>query len=305
MAGYSMRSVAVVTESIACLPNEEADSLGITVIPIPFGYAGEEYLDGVDITSEEFFLMLRPDLPPAVTSAPSPGVYLDTFSRLALKGYDVLHISPTPEVTRMRHTAIQGSRMAHEDGIRERIEVFDSGTATMAQGFLVREAARLALAGEGMEEILARLRTLSASVSLLVTLDTLEYLAKTSRIPRIGALFGKALQIKPIIFFGNGTVKPLENPRTRRRSVGRLLELMAERVQGDFSLHVAVQHAGVPGEAKALRDKVEERFHPEELSINEFSPVMGSYTGPGLLGLAFYEDPEMPREEPREEPRRG
>lgn len=296
MAG--MRSVAVVTESIACLPKEVADSLGVTVIPIPFEYADKEYLDGVDVTSEEFFRMLRPDLPPAVTSAPPPGAYLETFRKLALKGYDVLHVSPTPAVTRMYDAAALGSRLAYEDGIGERIEVLDSGTATMAQGFLVREAGRLALAGEGMEEILARLHSLSASISLLVTLDTLEYLVKTSRIPRVGALFGKALQIKPIIFFGNGTVKPLEKPRTRRRSVVRLLDLMDERVQGDFSLHVAVQHAGVPEEAGALRDKVEERFHPEELSINEFSPVMGSYTGPGLLGLAFYEGPEAPREEP-------
>lgn len=297
MAG--MRSVVVVTESIACLPEDVADALGVTVIPIPFEYAGEEYLDGVDITSEEFFRMLRPDLPPAVTSAPSPGSYMETFSRLALKGHDVLHISPTPAVTRMYDAAALGRRLAYEDGIGERIEVLDSGTATMAQGFLVREAARLALAGEGMERILSRLRSMSASVSLLVTLDTLEYLAKTSRIPRVGALFGKALQIKPIIFFGNGAVKPLEKPRTRRRSVDRLLELMAERVQGDFSLHVAVQHAGVPDEARVLRDRVGERFHPEELAINEFSPVMGSYTGPGLLGLAFYENPEAPREEPR------
>ncbi len=290
----------MVTESIACLPKEETDALGITVIPIPFEYAGKEYLDGVDITSEEFFRMLRPDLPPAATSAPSPGAYLETFRVLALKGYDVLHISPTPAVTRMYDAAGLGRRLAYEDGIRERrIEVLDSGTATMAQGFLVREAARRALAGEGMEEILARLHPLSGSVSLLVTLDTLEYLAKTSRIPRVGALFGKALRVKPIIFFGNGAVKPLENPRTRRRSASRLLDLMAERVQGDFSLHVAVQHAGVPEEAGALRDRVEERFHPEELSINEFSPVMGSYTGPGLLGLAFYEDPEAPRKEPR------
>ena len=296
MAG--VRRVAVVTESIACLPKEEAVSLGITVIPVPFEYAGRDYLDGVDITPGEFNRMLRSDLPPAATSAPSPGSYMEAFRRLSSEGYEVLCISPTPTVTRMYEAASQGQRLAHEEGVKRRIECVDSGTATMAQGFLVLEAARLAREGTGMDEILERVHLLSGSVFLLVTLDTLEYLAKTSRIPRIGVLFGKALQIKPIILFANGAVKPLKNPRTRRRAVELLLDLTEERLRGGSPLHVAVQHADAREEAEALREAVAGRFHPEELRINEFSPVMTSYTGPGLLGLAFYEDPDASREAP-------
>jgi len=285
--------IAVVTESIACLPDDEARRLGITVIPIPFEYAGREYLDGVDITPEEFNKMLRPDLPPAVTSAPSPGTYMEEFCRLASEGYEVLCISPTPSVTRMYEAAEQGRRLAQEEqGITSRIEVVDSGTATMAQGFLVLEAAHLAREGASMDEVLRRVRLLSSRVGLLVTLDTLAYLAKTSRIPRIGALFGKALQIKPIIYFGQGTVDPLDRPRSRRRAVSRLLQLTEERLNHDGPLHVAVQHANAREEAESLREEVARRFSPETLRIAEFSPVMSSYTGPGLLGLAFYEDPE-------------
>jgi DegV family protein with EDD domain len=142
-----------------------------------------------------------------------------------------------------------------------------------------------------MDEIVERVRTLSDRVYLLVALDTLEYLAKTSRIPRVSALFGKALQIKPVILFARGDVEPLERPRSRRRAVRRLLDLTEERLRGGSPLHMAVQHAGAREEAEALREAVAERFHPEELLISEFSPVMISYTGPGLLGLAFYEDP--------------
>lgn len=287
----SVGRVAVVTESVACLPKEEAASLGITVIPIPFEYAGRNYLDGVDITPGEFNRMLRSDLHPAVTSAPSPGSYMEAFRRLSSEGYEVLCISPTSTVTRMYEAAVQGRRLTHEEGVNGRIEIVDSGTAAMAQGFLVLEAARLAREGRGMDEIVERVGTLSGSVAMLVTLDTLEYLAKNSRIPRVGALFGKALQIKPIILFANGTVKPLKNPRTRRRAVGLLLESVEERLRGGSSpLHVAVQHADAREEAEALREAVAGRCHPKELRISEFSPVMTSYTGPGLLGLAFYED---------------
>ncbi|WP_273845663.1 DegV family protein [Rubrobacter calidifluminis] len=285
--------IAVVTESIACLSEEEASRWGITVIPIPFEYAGKEYLDGVDITPEEFNKMLRPDLPPAVTSAPSPGTYMEEFCRLASEGCQVLCVSPTPAVTRMYEAAEQGRRLAQEErGITSRIEVVDCGTATMAQGFVALEAARLARGDATMEEILRRVRLLSSRVGLLVTLDTLEYLAKTSRIPRIGALFGKALQIKPIIYFGQGTVDHLDRPRSRRRAISRMLDLMEVRLNHDGPLHVAVQHANAREEAESLRGEVARRFSPETLRIAEFSPVMSSYTGPGLLGLAFYEDPE-------------
>ena len=283
--------VVVVTESIACLPGEAADSLGITVIPIPFEYAGRGYLDGENITSGEFNRMLRPDLPPAVTSAPAPGTYAKEFIRLQEEGYEVLCISPTPAVTRMYEAAEQGRILAREDGSKGRVELFDSGVAAMAQGFLALEAARTAREGAGMEEVLERVRALAGSVSLLVTLDTLDYLAKTSRIPAIGALFGKALQIKPVILFSGGAVKPLERPRSRRRSIKRLLGLMGDRVGGERPLHVAVQHAAAREEAESLRESVVDLFGPKEVLVSEFSPVMSSYTGPGLLGLAFYEEP--------------
>lgn len=288
MAG--IRRVAVVTESVASLPEYEAESLGITVIPIPFEYAGRSYQDGVDITPEEFNRMLSTSLPAAITSAPSPGAYAEQFAWLNGKGYDVLCVSPTPSVTRMMDAAEQGRLLARERDTDTRIKVLDSGAAAMAQGFVVRAAARLALEGAGIEEVAGGAAVLSERVSMLVTLDTLEYLAKTSRIPRISSLLGQALQIKPVILFERGEVRPLERPRTRRRSIARLLELMDERVKDGASLHAAVQHAAAHEDARTLEDEVRERFDPAEVLISEFSPVMSSYTGPGLLGVAFYED---------------
>jgi DegV family protein with EDD domain len=292
------QGVAVVTESVASLSPEKVEAGEITVIPIPFSYAGSAYLDGVDITADEFYGMMSPDLPPAETSAPSPGAYMETFSELRRAGYEVLCITATAKLARMHDAAMMGERMAREEGVGGRIEIFDSGTAAMAQGFLVVEAARMAREGAGMDDILGRVRRLSGSVYLLAALDTLDYLAKTARIPSIGAVFGKVLQIKPIILFAQGTAKSLEHPRSRRRAKSRLLALMDDRLQGGLPLHVAVQHAAALEEAEALMKEVEERFCPNELSIHEFSPVMASYTGPGFLGLAFYEDLEAPQAHP-------
>lgn len=289
-----MRRVAVVTESIACLPPAEVERLQVTVIPIPFEYAGKSYLDGINITPGAFGRMLRKDLPPPVTSAPAPGVYMEVFYRLAGDGYDVLCISPSAAVTRMGEAAEQGRDLARENGVESRIEVVDSGTAAMAQGFLALEAARQAAEGKRMDEVLNRTYGLRDRVSLLVTLGTLDYLKQTSRVPGLGALLDKVLQIKPIIRVAQGKIKPLEIPRSRRRSKQRLVELAEKHIKGDGPLHVAVQHTAAPEEAGDLQETVAERFDPAELLITEFSPVMGSYAGPGLLGLAFYEDADEP-----------
>ena len=86
-------------------------------------------------------------------------------------------------------------------------------------------------------------------------------------------------------------MRPLETPRTRRKAVERLLALAEERVSGEGPLHVAVQHAAAGEEAGELAEEVRERLGPRELLVAEFSPVMTSYAGPGLLGLALYEEP--------------
>lgn len=285
------RRVAVVTESVASLSPEDAESREIEVIPVPFSYAGNDYLDGVDIAPGEFYEMLSAELPPAVTSAPSPGSYMEAFKKLNEDGYEVLCITATAEIARMHEAATTGEYLSREEGVEGRIEILDSGTAAMGQGFLALEAARLAQEGAVMEEVVGRTNELFGSMRMLVTLDTLEYLSKTARIPRLGALFGQALQIKPVILFEQGSVEPVGHPRTRRKSIRRLFALMEDELEGGHMLRVAVQHAAAPEEAEELRAEVAERFEPEELLIREFSPVMASYTGPGLLGLAFYEDP--------------
>ena len=283
------RRVAVVTESVSSLPRELAASLDIEVIPVPFSYAGRDYLDGENITPGEFYDVLRPDLPPARTSSPSPGAYMEVFKRLCDAGLDVLCITATGKIaTRMPESARMGRELAHEEGVEGRIEILDSGSAAMGEGFLALEAARMARRGAGMEEILSRLGELSGRVRLLVTLDTLEYVSKTARLRRLAALFAQALRIKPVILLERGEVRPLETPRTRRKAVGRLLALAEERIRGEGPLHVAVQHAAAREEAEGLAEEVRERLGPEELLIAEFSPVMATYAGPGLLGLAFY-----------------
>ena len=164
----------------------------------------------------------------------------------------------------------------------------------MAQGLLVLEGARLARERDGDGRGSWKGCGPSRGTFHCCSPSTPWSTPSRSRASRVPAtLFVQALQIKPVVLFEHGKVKTIKRARTRRKAVKRLLALMEDNIGGGLPLHVCVQHAGVPEEAEKLRDEVAGRFEPYYLSVSEFSLVMSSQTGPGLLGLAFYEDPGL------------
>jgi DegV family protein with EDD domain len=122
-------------------------------------------------------------------------------------------------------------------------------------------------------------------------LDTLYYLARLGRIARAAAWAGSMLDMKPILEHNPavGETMPVARPRTKKKAVEGMLQIMAERM-GDSKVHVVVQHADELEEARKLADEIKSRFNCVEMSITEFAPVMGVHTGPGLLAIGFYAD---------------
>lgn len=151
-----MRRVAVVAESIACLPREDAVSPDIAVLPVSFEYAGRDCLDGVDTTPGEFDRMPRGELPLATTSAPSTGVYKEAFQESCAGRYEVICISPARAVAKMCETAVLGRRLVCE-GAEESIEVSTPVRPRWARVSLVPKAARMAQEGAKMDKITRRM----------------------------------------------------------------------------------------------------------------------------------------------------
>jgi DegV family protein with EDD domain len=157
----------------------------------------------------------------------------------------------------------------------------------MAQGFVVLEAARAAAGGAAIDAVVRRAEVLMPSVQLLVVLDTLVYLARSGRVPRLVVWASSPLQLKPIVEFQGGAYRPVTMVRTMRRATDRLCQVLEQRVRGK-ELHVCVQHTNVPDDAAALAERVRTSLGPKELLVREFTQVMGVHTGPGLLGFSFY-----------------
>jgi DegV family protein with EDD domain len=285
-----MPRVGIVTDSTACVPAELAAELGIEVIPLFLAFGDATYADGMTAEAAEFYEKLRTAPSPPSTSAPSPGSYAEAILRAGRDAESVVCLTVARQFSHMYDAATQAAALVREQAPQLDVRVVDSTAAAMAQGFVALEAARAAKEGASAGEVIARAEALMPRVQLVVVLDTLVYLARSGRVPRLVVWASGPLQVKPIVAFQRGVYRPVAFVRTMRRAVGRLVQELERRTAG-APLHVCVHHTNAPREAAELAERVRASLHPKELLVREFTQVMGVHTGPGLLGFAFYTEP--------------
>lgn len=276
--------VRIVTDSIADLPSEIVAELGITVVPLIISFEGREYRDGVDLTAAQFYDRLKtsPDMPR--TSVPPPSAFLQAYEKLAGETGEILVItltsglSGTYEVARQSRTALRK---------RVRIEVLDSRTATMAEGFVVLKAAQAARAGASLSQVMRVAQDTIPRTALLASFDTLKYLHRGGRIGAAKVFLGSLLQINPLITLRDGVVAPAGRVRSRAKAISALQEF----VEGYASIEeLSVGNGACPEDAEALVERLGAVFPKERIRRSNTTAVIGAHTGPGLLLVSVLGD---------------
>lgn len=283
------RPVAIVTDSTACIPPDLAARYGIEIVPVHIIFGGRTFVDSLTADTREFYELLAKSGDRPTTAAPSPGMFLEAISRAARRADAVLCITVSAQFSAMYDSARQAIEIAKAEAPHADIRLLDSRNAAMAQGFIVLEAARAAAAGAAIDEVLARAEAMTTCVTLLAMLDTLSYLARSGRVPRVAAWAAGMLQVKPIVRFSASDIKLVARTRTRPRALDRMLDLLAEQA-ADHPTHLAVHHANAPAGAEYLLRQAEQRLTLAESYVTEFTQVMGVHTGPGLVALAWWCD---------------
>ena len=283
-----MKKVAIVTDTTACIPQEQVTRYDIEIVPVQLIFEDRAYRDGIDISPTEFYALLRQANKLPTTSASSPDPYLEAYRKASQRAESILCLTEPSNFSAMFNSALVAKEMAKTALSNVVIEVVDCATAAAGQGLVALAAARVAASGKNLGEVMTTAQDIMHRVNLFATLDTLHYLVKGGRVPQAAALVNSLLKIKPIFTLNHAEAHTVALPRTIPSAIKRMTKLMEKKVVTGQRLHVAVMHADVLDKAVALRNRIAAHFDCAELFITEFTPVMGVHTGPGLLGIAFY-----------------
>jgi len=278
-----MPAVAVATDSTHYLPRALADEQQIHQVSLYVGWKGsperELEMDGFD----SFYERLRRDSQLPSTSQPSIGDFLAAWEPLLGEGRDIVSIHLSGGISGTCEAARQAHGLLAERGLGDRVEVIDGETACGGLGLLVLAACAGARAGADRDAVVARVRRARELLRIWFCLDTLEYLRRGGRIGRAQAWLGGTLKVKPILSLEREIV-PVERVRTAGRAFERMVAY-AQELHDSGADGWVVQHIQAPEQAQRLIERCREIFDSEPVFTSEVGPVIGTYTGPGLIGV--------------------
>jgi DegV family protein with EDD domain len=273
-------TIKIVTDSTCDLPEATVEQLGITVLPLYINIGERSYLDGVELTRDEFYEQLPSYKVPPTTSAPGNGTFLQAYERLAQEGAQEIlsiHIAESLSgVMNAAQPAAQSTEMIP-------VTMFDSGQISLGIGLLVKAAAAAAMAGESMQEILKMLEDLKSRTYTFAALDTLEFLRRSGRVSVLQSAMGALLSVKPLLTMHDGEIG-FDKVRTRNAAIQWLIDRVT--ALGPLEEYALI-HTHTIERLEGLQQRTQHLLPANgEPLIAEVTPVIGAHVGPGAVGFA-------------------
>ena len=274
-------TIRIVTDSASDISLEEAEDLGIEIVPLSVRFGEAEYTDLVDLSVSDFYQkMAESDLLPS-TAAPSPGAFEAAFKRCAEAGAEgvicinlSLALSATGQAAQLAADALANTLP---------VKCIDSKSITSGLGTIIRKAAAAAKDGASMDEIVALVDNLASRTRIFATLDTLENLKKGGRIGGAKAMLGTMLQFKPCLDLSSGEVVEAGRQRTRKKSLIWLKEVLES--EGEIS-ELSIIHGDAP-DLEEFATLISDIIPIDQIRINQLGAVIGTHGGPRVLGVTY------------------
>ncbi len=280
-----MNTLKIVTDSAADMPDGWVNKYKIDVLPINIQFGERTYRQGIDLSNDLFYELVEQTHKIPTTSLPTPGQIIEFYEKIAKAGDSILSIHVSGKLSGTMEMVQQAAR---EIADRFKVFPFDSGGGSAMLAYLCREARVLDKAGATIQEILARLEFIRRKITIIFTVDNLDFARLSGRVNRLQSSISSLLKIKPIITLKeNGSLDMAENVRTRSRSLDRILELLKQRV-GDSKVNVAIVHARDLPTAVLIRNRVKKLFNVKDLITTELSISVAAHLGPRTVGVVAY-----------------
>jgi DegV family protein with EDD domain len=276
-------AVKIVTDGSSDIPKEVADKLDITVVPLTVAFGNEAYLDGVNITADQFYTRIVDTPVWPTTASPSIGQFAEVYNKLAEETDEIVAVLLS---TKFSPCYEYGARATDLVSKKARVVVIDSTFGASPLGLLAIAAAKAAKAGAGMDEVVDIVNRTIPKTHILFFFDTLKYLEKGGRIGKAKALMGALLRAKPLLSIKDGESYPMGRVRSHREGLERLYKFATE-----FSniAEMAIEHTNVPKEADSLAERIDAVFPKDKIYMSRISPVVGSHLGPYAIGVSVIE----------------
>jgi DegV family protein with EDD domain len=280
--------VAIVTDSACDLPAAVTEALSITVIPLRLILGEETYLDGVTITPREFHGMLAARRLEPRTSQPPPADFREVYRALASHGAPVLGVHLSGGLSGTLGAAQTAARSLEGDPGIAPVLAVDSRTVSVAQGLVVREAARAAAAGEGLDAVARATRRAADRARIFAAVPTLDHLIRGGRVGHLPGIVARAIGVSPILTVGpDGRAAKGGSARGFPRAVRKVVETALALTRGAAAPEFGVAHSGAADLADQVAAELLARHPGAGHFVAEVAPVLAAHAGPGVIAVGF------------------
>jgi DegV family protein with EDD domain len=272
----------IVSDSSCDLPEDYMKEHGINTVPLVIRIGNREYMEGVDISSREFYEKMKssPVLPK--TAQPSPAAFARVFDMLSRPGDEILCLTISSKLSGTFQSACIGQAMSTSN-----VTVFDTLAASSGHALQIMKAVELASRGFSVRQIVENLTKYRDSMKILILLDTLENIVKGGRLSRLQGTLARILNIKVLLQGVEGAVEPLEKIRGKKNFLERVLEVIGQKME-DFSDRLFyMTHVNNEEDAFFLENEITRRYRPKGVLVHPMGPTVSTYAGDRGIVLSY------------------
>ncbi len=274
--------IAIITDTNSGILAHEAAELGIHLLPMPFSIDGQLYLEGINLSAQDFY-RLQEQGANIMTSQPSPDSVTSLWDELLATHDAVIHIPMSSALSNSYSTACALS--AEYDG---KVLVADLRRISISQRMAVADAVALVKQGLDAKQVVEILEQNALEASIYLAPSTLSYLKKGGRITPAAAAIGTVLNIKPVLQIQGGPVDSFKKVRGMRQAIDTMLQAIDTDRKTRFArknAKVCVAYSGAPEIGEEWRQQVQAYFPDQTVECAALSLSIACHTGPGALGI--------------------
>jgi len=280
-------NIALVTDSTSDLPDAIIEKYQIHVIPINMEVAGNSYLDGITLKSDEFYrLMDQTDEVPS-TSQPSPASFINLYSQLVSRYDSVIAMHISEGLSGTYNTSLSAAKkISEESGVK--IDVLDSGSISGASGLQLIRMAEMIDAGKTHREIVEHARDGRDKADIFVSVRTLKYFVRSGRVSPLKGFIAQVLKIKPVISVDkSGKAVLLDKALSYKANRKKVMKSITKAIKGKALYGYSINHVFSPEDAQYFLDRMKEISGMDPVFVSSVSPAIGLHTGKGTVGVTL------------------